>query len=239
MLACLSKVRRTLRSSGQIDHSITLSEFARERLILDESFTPADVSVVRYGISKDYLEADFDQIAAPPIVAYTGGPYEERGVTDFINAGLAARPSHPQVRFALLARDYLEFERLRSMTPDGIELWRPNYLLTAVKLVSLVVMPFRKHVSIDPPLSLLECMALGKAIISTPIGSISELLEDGRGWIVPPNSPNGIENAECSILDDNELGKRLATSAREYSRRSYNWDKAMKSIVSIYDKVCN
>ena len=239
ILAWLSKARRAVGGKGQIDHSVVLSDFAKERLILDESFPVGDVSVVRYGISNDYLETSCDGNAASRIVAYPAGPYEARGITDFIRAALAAHPRHPQVRFAVLPRDHAEFIKLRSMTPDSIEVWRPNYLLKALEHVSLVVMPFRRHVAIDPPLSLLECMAVGKAIVSTPIGSIPELFGNDRGWLVPPNSPVRIENAECSILDDNELGTRMAVSAKEYSRRNYDWDKAINSILSIYNKVRN
>src|SRR5437660_604902 len=48
MLASLSKARRAVPAKGQIDHSIVLSDFARERLVVDESFPATDVSVVRY-----------------------------------------------------------------------------------------------------------------------------------------------------------------------------------------------
>ena len=239
MLSWLSKVRGVMGNRSDFDHSIALSDFAKRRLIVDESFASEDVSVVKYGISNDYFEADGDGNAALGLVAYTAGADEERGVRDFILAARTVRARHPKVRFAVLPRDSLEFRRLSSMCADGIEVFSPNYFLTAVKPASLVVMPFRRHVAVDPPLSLLECMALGKVVVATPVGSIPEVLGNDRGWIVPPNNPAEIANAECGILDDMGLGRRIATAAREYSHRVYNWDTAIKSIESIYEKVHN
>src|SRR5437879_13802690 len=48
ILAWLSKARRAVGTRGQIDHSVVLSDFAKERLTLDESFPVADFSVLRY-----------------------------------------------------------------------------------------------------------------------------------------------------------------------------------------------
>jgi len=65
------------------------------------------------------------------------------------------------------------------------------------------------------PYSILEAMRAGCAIVSSAVGGIPEILEDGRdALLVPPRDANALANAIEALLADDALRTRLGRSAR-------------------------
>ncbi len=68
------------------------------------------------------------------------------------------------------------------------------------------------------PTSLLESMAVGLPIVSTPVGGVAEIVADGEtGWLVPPGEPEALATALAEALAEPErsrargaLGRRRA-----------------------------
>ncbi len=61
-------------------------------------------------------------------------------------------------------------------------------------------------------------MGAGRAIVSTPYACASELLDDGRGLLVPPGSPAAWADALIGLLQDDELRAAVGRRAYEHSR---------------------
>ncbi len=75
----------------------------------------------------------------------------------------------------------------------------------------------------NTPVSVLEAMACGLCIVSTRVGGIPYLLEDGRdALLVPPNDPDAMAAAVRRILTEPGLGGRLSRNAREKAAR-FDW----------------
>lgn len=65
------------------------------------------------------------------------------------------------------------------------------------------------------PVSVLEAMALGLPVVSTDVGGIRDLLEDGTtGLIVPDNDHAAMARAVRRLLSDQELAERLSMNGR-------------------------
>ena len=65
------------------------------------------------------------------------------------------------------------------------------------------------------PTVLLEAMALGTPVVSTPVTGIPEAVHDGEtGLLVAPGDPDSLASALGRVLDDDGLGARLAAGAR-------------------------
>jgi glycosyltransferase involved in cell wall biosynthesis len=62
-------------------------------------------------------------------------------------------------------------------------------------------------------------MGAGRAIVSTPYAYAAELLADGRGLLVAPDSPAKLAAALNEVLKDTALRADLGRKAYEYSRR--------------------
>lgn len=65
------------------------------------------------------------------------------------------------------------------------------------------------------PNALLEAMAMGRAVVSTPVGAIPELVDDGvNGLLVPPGDAGALAAAIERLLADPGLRERLGAAAR-------------------------
>lgn len=65
------------------------------------------------------------------------------------------------------------------------------------------------------PVALMEAMATGIPVVSTPVSGIPELVEDGvSGLLVPPNDADALAEALARLFRDDALADRLAERAR-------------------------
>jgi glycosyltransferase involved in cell wall biosynthesis len=77
------------------------------------------------------------------------------------------------------------------------------------------IMVFPSLFSEGCPISMLEAMALGRAIIASRVAAIPEILRDGEnGLLVEPGSPVEIANAIRRLAGDAGLRKTLGDGAR-------------------------
>jgi len=80
----------------------------------------------------------------------------------------------------------------------------PRLSESALSIIDIVVIPSLTEGS---PLALLEAMALGKPIVATNVGGITEILEDGKtALLVPPKDPE--------VLASMSTGRREIISSR-------------------------
>jgi glycosyltransferase involved in cell wall biosynthesis len=66
--------------------------------------------------------------------------------------------------------------------------------------------------------TLAYALGAGKAIISTPYWHAAEVLDQGRGMLVPFESPAAIARATITLLDDDEARQAMRERAYLYSR---------------------
>ena len=87
------------------------------------------------------------------------------------------------------------------------------------------------------PTSLIEAMALKKAVITTGVGGVPEIIIDGvNGLLTPPRSPERMARLIERLLKDSVLAERLGKAAAE-SVRDYSWNSIAQKYQSIYQEV--
>ena len=85
-------------------------------------------------------------------------------------------------------------------------------------------------------MGLLEAMANRMAVITTPVGGIPELVEDGEnGLFVEPGDASGISKAIESLASSEERRDSLANNAFA-SVRGHGLDEYMKGLSEIWAK---
>ena len=89
----------------------------------------------------------------------------------------------------------------------------------------------------NTPVSVLEAMACGLCIVSTNVGGISYLLEDGfDALLVPPDDPAAMAAAVNRVLREPALAERLSFNARkkveqyDYSVVLPQWEALVKTV---------
>jgi glycosyltransferase involved in cell wall biosynthesis len=85
------------------------------------------------------------------------------------------------------------------------------------------------------PLSLLEAMANGCAIVTTPVGNVTDALTDGvNGLLVDPGEVESLAAAIERLLEDPGLRDGLGQSARSTWAAAYSHDRMALQLASIW-----
>lgn len=88
------------------------------------------------------------------------------------------------------------------------------------------------------PNVLLEAMVLGIPVISTRVGGVGRLIEDGEnGLLVEPDEPDHFDLGLSSLLTDCALRDRLGRMGRERVVESFGFERRMEKIRTVYDEL--
>jgi len=144
-----------------------------------------------------------------------------------------AGATHPHVR----AREGDRYrEQLQAMASElGVEkevifhnrFFSPREMTALVGSANIYVTPYC-HEAQAVSGTLAYAMGAGKAIISTPYWHAAELLDDGRGVLVPFKNPDAIAGAAIELLDDDAKRQALRKRAYLYARKMV-WSRAARS----------
>lgn len=84
-------------------------------------------------------------------------------------------------------------------------------------------------------LKILEAMASGRAVVSTPVGREGLEVEDGVHLLVT-EEPAELAMRVADLLEDGDMRKRLALQARDLMEKKYNWDTVIAEQERLYQK---
>jgi len=88
------------------------------------------------------------------------------------------------------------------------------------------------------PVCLIEALAAGRAVVSTDVGGVRDVLEDGRlGLVVPSGDPAVFADALGSLLADPELRARLGRAGSVSVRSRFGVQRLLDDIASLYDEL--
>ncbi|MFC1641567.1 glycosyltransferase family 4 protein [Myxococcota bacterium] len=88
------------------------------------------------------------------------------------------------------------------------------------------------------PLSLLEAMASGKAIVATDVGGIPEAVQSEKeALLVPPRNPEELAQALRRVILDAELRGRLGTAAAERAHSEFSFGAMLDLYDDLYGRV--
>lgn len=87
---------------------------------------------------------------------------------------------------------------------------------------SLFVLPSR----VEPfGIAIIEALASGKPVVSTKVGGIPEIIENGsNGILVKPDDPQALYEAMRMVWDDPVLARRLAAAGQATVKRHFQWE---------------
>jgi glycosyltransferase involved in cell wall biosynthesis len=174
------------------------------------------------------------------VVGYIGGFREIKGIVNFVKAIPLVLNKDNEIRFLIAGEGVLknEIEKLIRKYPENkVTLidWIPHEevpkYLNELKL--LVIPSYSEGV----PNIAIEAMACGTPILSTKVGVIPMLIQNGKnGFILEDNSPECIASSIIEVLSrGNSYLKKIANNARYLIDEKYKFH----SIVERWRRILN
>jgi glycosyltransferase involved in cell wall biosynthesis len=112
----------------------------------------------------------------------------------------------------------------------------PDRMADYLQLFDIMVFP--SLFSEGCPLSLLEGMAMGKAVIASRAGAMPEIIRDHEnGLLVNPGSADEITSAIMELFENPRLRERLAANAAETASRMTP-ERERREWMQVYKSVC-
>lgn len=159
---------------------------------------------------------------------------------DLLHAAKKVIARHPRTTFVLVGGGPLKQE-IRQLSVDlGID---HNVIMTgmrqdAVDIVAvsdLFVLPSQFEAL---GISLLEAMTLEKPTLATNVGGIPEVIQnDVDGFLVPPREPEIMAKAILRVIDDPELGRRIAVKGRQRVIDHFDIRNMVGETEAFYDQI--
>lgn len=169
-------------------------------------------------------------------VLFLGDFSERKGVRDLLAAAPAVKAHHAAVQFAVCGGDPpADVKVLAEPLGDSVEFpgfvrgqEKRNRLQQAV----LLVLPSYAE---GLPIAVLEGMAAGLPVVTTPVGGVPDIFEDGiNGLLVPPGDPARLAQAICRLLDDPDLRTAMGQANRSKVLTGFDLPIYVEKLLTIY-----
>jgi glycosyltransferase involved in cell wall biosynthesis len=86
------------------------------------------------------------------------------------------------------------------------------------------------------PLVVVEAMELGRLVVSTPVGFVPQLVDDGVGGrIVPVGDPEAMGDAIVGVLQDPDAARALGRAGQEVVRTRFDRHRLVADVAAVYD----
>ena len=190
------------------------AEAARARLGLPQRPTLGIVATLRDWKGHDYLfEAiarDRDAWRAWQVIVVGDGPYRDRLLRKLASLGLA------------------DDIRLVGQQEDVVP-W--------LQALDLFTLPSYGEEGV--PQAIMQAMACALPVVSTPVGAITEAVDDGvTGLLVAPRSADALAAGLATLRDDPALRARFAAAARARAMRDFGLDPMLERMEAVFRSVC-
>jgi len=230
----------------QVQRIIAISEAVKRCLIEIGNVDPKKIEVLYDGVDlQEFRPRNIDHELrrslhledASPIVGCIGRLDPRKGHCYVIQALSKLSSDYPNIRLILVG-DGDQRERLTKL---GQQLGVAEKIMFVgtqkdvrryLSLLDVFVLPsLQEALSI----SLIEAMAMGKAVLATNVGGIPEVVTDGEdGLLVPSHNEQRLAEGIRVLIENKPLADRLGSSARRKVEEKFDLNTSVHRLEQIY-----
>ena len=213
-------------------HLLPLSWSCRQSLIDDYGISPERITVVPPGINlRAYAppnRAERIEDGRPLRLLFVGADFLRKGGDLLVE--LAQQPEFANVQFDFVTKAYRGPAAGNIRVFDDVTPNSPR-MIALLRDADLYVLPTRAD---SHAIATLEAMAMGLPAISSPVGGVAEVIEDGTtGYLVPKDDRATLADRIRRLIADRALRLRMGIAGRQRVERHFNAEAISVAVVDL------
>lgn len=173
------------------------------------------------------------------LVVWVGRFVPEKGLEYLIEAAKIVAQEFKDVKFLLVGYGSLKAKIMKLTFDRGLlnnvrftgPLSRDEVAKVLGKATVFVFPSLREGL----PLSVLEAMACGVPVVGSDIPGVNEVVKhEENGFLVPPKNSEALANVILTLLNDENLRRKVGRDARQLMTEKYNWNAIASKIEKVY-----
>jgi glycosyltransferase involved in cell wall biosynthesis len=229
-------------------HIVTTGEMLRRRLIEDNGYAPASITSVPTGIDTEYfvpgdktrvrekLGLNKDGVIIGIVAtlrSWKGHRYLVEAFTQLSDGNMQLLIVGDGPQYAALQKQIAELGLTNRVVMPGNQ----RDVLPWLQAMDIFVLP--SYANEGVPQALLQAMLCGLPVITTPVGSITEVVEDGiTGILVTPKQALSLQLAIKQLIADTDLRKNLGVTALHFAQANFGIHKMLDNMETVFKHAC-
>lgn len=212
-----------------IDKYVFVSDFSRKKHIeFNNQYENKSLYIYNYSPQYNSISSKRGKY-----FIYFGRLSREKGIVTLIKAA-----NQLNIKLKIVGDGPL-IDELKSIAKDNVEilgLKQGDELINLVKYSSFVIVPSECYE--NNPLTIVEAFSLGKPVIGSAIGGITELLKDSRGILYNPKEITALSSAlqQAQYLDDLDYF-RMSQSINEFYDQNFSENIHYNKLISVFNEL--
>ncbi len=239
--------RALLKADGIISVSEFTGQVTNEVLKLNKPFT-----VIPNSVDTNFFKPKQQTDTANQIVLYFGNLIRKKGALELPGIFNNVYAANPSAQLYIVGNDIFD---IVTKNPSTWSLMEPLFSELAFRNVryfgSVDYEEIRSYIShatvcIFPsfaealPLSWLEAMAMGKAVVTSDIGWAAEMIEDGKnGYMVAPSNHKLFAERVNELLRDISKRQNFGNMAAQTVKSGFSSEIVTQRNIEFYKKIIN
>lgn len=233
------------------DKIITVAEIIKKDITENAYINPSKVVTIHSsimierfndGINTSQIREELNISSDTLLVGMIGRIRDHKDYPNFLKACKIVRERIPSVKFLIAGEGPLE-KKVKNLAKE-LGIAKDIFFLGEWEdipevLAGLDIFVLSSSVEGSPAV-IKEAMVMGKPVVSTSVGGIPEIIEDGvDGILVLPSSPLALADGIILVLKDKELSEKLGRNAKKTILEKFTPSVLASKTKEVYLEVAN
>jgi len=244
-------IRKYSRIYQKVDHIIALTNYTRNEITAHCGITPEKISVLphgdygalfsRYGCNDDLAKRVRHKAGDKKIIAFLGHIRPYKGLEVFVDAfGIIKKlmsESFFLIAGSVLVGNKKDWQEKLVASCKSDDLWADLRFVPVEDIkayLSVIDVLVQPYISASQSGNTVMAYAAGIPVISTNVGGLAEMTEDGKtGYVIAPGNPEAIAYAVSKCFEGDTY-ERMAQNVRWAAAEQFNWEKIAEQTAAVY-----
>lgn len=177
-----------------------------------------------------------------PVIGMVGRFVPRKGHRIFIKACAKVAEKYPDAHFIMVGQTFPAYanylEKIKQLVGElelsskmHFSFWRTDIPeVTASLNIAVLASTMPEGFG----LVMIEAMAMGKPVVATKIGGVTDIVTKDVGYLVPPRDDQAMASAFIELLSDKEMSKRRGEAGRKRILSHFTLGKSATQMEKVY-----